>query len=705
MPRTPALAAAVLLAPAAFGQGSFTVMPLVPFAPTNTTAAVSADGNFVGGQVDGPFPYYQFQAYRYAIVGGYSFAGDMPGGLNESLGGSLSPDGVWVLGVSNDGGASRKPFRWSVGTGMQALPLLPGGIGGSAAASSLDGSIVVGQVRYDGQVGQAVRWTPTGVQAITDVTNISTATDVSSDGQVVTGTHRAAGDRAFRWSPAGGLEILPFPAGVAIMNGGVISNDGSVIMGRATLTGTANDHYFRWTAATGSVLIMDLPGRARSLTNMFDMNADGSVAVGTSLAFGTVPTTAVIWDAQHGVRDLNTVAAQLGIGLQGYHLETATGISDDGMVIAGDARQPNFSARGYILRLSPYSTGACCMSDGTCVGDLTPPACASAGGTSWTPNVSCGAANCPPPGACCMPDGTCSLLQPTPCAAAGGTFAGAGVACAQANCPPGGACCNPDGSCSTRTASACAANSGVFRGPGTTCGSGTCPTAYAYSGAQVQIPDGSGDATCGAQAIAAIVVNDSFRVVSADASFFVNHTFQGDLRFTLRHLPTGTAVRMVDRPGYPQTHFGFFQDNYGQNFVSPLLPFRCSDAGPQVYDAARDVDGRYNVWGTWKSENPLAAFAGENSAGTWQLIAEDCGGGDTGTIVRWTLNLGRPPTCTADFNGDGDIGTDADIDAFFACLTGNCCPTCGSPDFNGDGDTGTDADIEAFFRVLAGNPC
>jgi hypothetical protein len=60
---------------------------------------------------------------------------------------------------------------------------------------------------------------------------------------------------------------------------------------------------------------------------------------------------------------------------------------------------------------------------------------------------------------------------------------------------------------------------------------------------------------------------------------------------------------------------------------------------------------------------------------------------------------------TSDFNWDGDFGTDQDIEAFFACLAGNCCATCGSADFNGDGDTGTDADIEAFFSVLAGGPC
>ncbi len=64
-----------------------------------------------------------------------------------------------------------------------------------------------------------------------------------------------------------------------------------------------------------------------------------------------------------------------------------------------------------------------------------------------------------------------------------------------------------------------------------------------------------------------------------------------------------------------------------------------------------------------------------------------------------------PPCGSADFNGDGDIGTDADIEAFFACLAGICCETCGTADFNGDGDIGTDADIEAFFRVLAGGAC
>jgi hypothetical protein len=66
------------------------------------------------------------------------------------------------------------------------------------------------------------------------------------------------------------------------------------------------------------------------------------------------------------------------------------------------------------------------------------------------------------------------------------------------------------------------------------------------------------------------------------------------------------------------------------------------------------------------------------------------------------------PLCgTSDFNGDGDFGTDQDIEAFFACLGGQCCATCfvGGSDFNGDGDFGTDQDIESFFRVLGGGNC
>jgi hypothetical protein len=95
------------------------------------------------------------------------------------------------------------------------------------------------------------------------------------------------------------------------------------------------------------------------------------------------------------------------------------------------------------------------------------------------------------------------------------------------------------------------------------------------------------------------------------------------------------------------------------------------------------------------------------TAGRWHFRGRSGSGGFTiapTVTVPWNFCPGQ--CCRADYNGDGDIGTDADIEAFFACLAGNCCPKCPpNADFNCDGDIGTDADIESFFRVLAGNAC
>jgi cytochrome c peroxidase len=95
------------------------------------------------------------------------------------------------------------------------------------------------------------------------------------------------------------------------------------------------------------------------------------------------------------------------------------------------------------------------------------------------------------------------------------------------------------------------------------------------------------------------------------------------------------------------------------------------------------------------------------------FVSDPAGAGNlalstVGRIPIFCGSFGCPNTCgSADFDGDGSVGTDADIDAFFACLSGNCCSTCDphGADFNGDGAVGTDADIEAFFRVLAGGAC
>jgi hypothetical protein len=182
---------------------------------------------------------------------------------------------------------------------------------------------------------------------------------------------------------------------------------------------------------------------------------------------------------------------------------------------------------------------------------------------------------------------------------------------------------------------------------------------------------------------------------------------------------TWTVSTLLGGPGYDMGHSGTFR--------SPdLVP-----SGP-----GGDPFGTYSVTISFQYGNPMQldvefsglaqasisytgpghAYIGSPLTLTWEGISNVTAGGSpvssflaagqSGT--NWGGAYIPPPHCgSADFNCDGDIGTDADIESFFACLSGTCPPPpcTSSADFNGDGDVGTDADIEAFFRVLAGGTC
>jgi subtilase family serine protease len=119
-----------------------------------------------------------------------------------------------------------------------------------------------------------------------------------------------------------------------------------------------------------------------------------------------------------------------------------------------------------------------------------------------------------------------------------------------------------------------------------------------------------------------------------------------------------------------------------------------------MFDGPVSVNG-VSVGSVTGSDQPSMQFQHDptsNQSLRFQCLVVSACGNVASAPATLTVN-------SADFNGDGSVGTDADIEAFFACLSGSCCPTCGSADFNGDGATGTDADIESFFRVLAGGSC
>jgi hypothetical protein len=173
---------------------------------------------------------------------------------------------------------------------------------------------------------------------------------------------------------------------------------------------------------------------------------------------------------------------------------------------------------------------------------------------------------------------------------------------------------------------------------------------------------------------------------------------------------------------------GYNQDPYdaGGNLIwnntcpLPTGGYQCERV-PDGPGAANAFD--HWVAGTTYTGNYTILLGGVSGASCGPLTGRCCTNNTCHVTTQaactgtWTAGAGcvapgSPGACPAlcgssDFNCDGDTGTDADIEAFFACLSGTCppLPCISSADFNGDGDTGTDADIEAFFRVLSGGAC
>jgi hypothetical protein len=139
-------------------------------------------------------------------------------------------------------------------------------------------------------------------------------------------------------------------------------------------------------------------------------------------------------------------------------------------------------------------------------------------------------------------------------------------------------------------------------------------------------------------------------------------------------------------------------------FTCPLVSY----GGTEIFTTARAGATTYFTTGNAAAAAALVGWG--VGQGSVYSFTSTCGPAQLADASFGTLftNAFSARRCgSADFNCDGDSGTDLDIETFFACLAGTCppppCPN--TADFNGDGDVATDADIEAFFRVLAGGEC
>ena len=347
------------------------------------TVVVSAAGMFCACWVG-------LSASATAAAPSFQVLGDLPGGVVESKATGVSGDGSTVVGVGRTS-SRHSAFRWTQAGGLQDLGGLTDGTNtfdSRATAVSFDGSIAVGTSELSGNgpttgVGWNLGGGPAGPVALPYPAgaNALDVLAVTSDGQTVVGYAYLSGQRAYRWSPSGNGTI---PIAGAIFAAG-ISGDGSVIAGSTgtrafvatasavhlidppdtavagalavSLDGTtAVGSYdfpwpgppaqrerqpFRWTEATGAQSLGAMPPGGWTYAVAAAVSGDGSVIVGSlSQPVGsTTPTAeAMIWDATHGMRSLQSVLElDYGIDLGEWHLGAATGVSADGKTIVGYA--------------------------------------------------------------------------------------------------------------------------------------------------------------------------------------------------------------------------------------------------------------------------------------------------------------------------------------------------------------------------------
>lgn len=304
---------------------------------------ISGDGTVVVGQSRS---HIGEEAFRWTRATGMTGLGTL--GFKEeqepySVAFGVSADGAVVVGGSSSphsDGDRGEAFRWSEATGMVGLGDLPGGLRGSGAVSvSSDGSVVTGgsASSLSPNFSEAFIWTQkaglVGLGVFPSVSSPFTiASRVSADGMIVVGHARTSNGReAFRWTESSGLIALgdlPGPPFESFARS--ISADGTAIVGLGINDGSTA---FRWTEEGGMVDLGRPPGGYCS--SAWDTSADGAIVVGDACVAGEV--VPAIWDEIHGMRNLEDVFAQLGFAplLEGWNLEEATGISDDGTTVVG----------------------------------------------------------------------------------------------------------------------------------------------------------------------------------------------------------------------------------------------------------------------------------------------------------------------------------------------------------------------------------
>jgi probable HAF family extracellular repeat protein len=155
---------------------------------------------------------------------------------------------------------------------------------------------------------------------------VSYTNAVSADGSAVAGVSgSAAGERAFRWTAAAGLENLGVLPGGLFSQGNGISADGRVVAG--TSGSSLGNRAFRWTAGGGLQGLDPLPGSTTSSGSC--VSGDGLTVGGSSGG----DLDAIRW-LPGGEAQLVYLHSTTGGPFPSFTTGAAAAISNDGAVLA-----------------------------------------------------------------------------------------------------------------------------------------------------------------------------------------------------------------------------------------------------------------------------------------------------------------------------------------------------------------------------------
>ena len=315
--------------------------------------------NVLGGSQDGSVVvgdyHYSFRAYRWTVGGGLQTLPVVSNAGNDyQIATGVSRDGQVVSGISGLNG-----FRWTQGTGSTAIG--PFGGGGFTDVNGISGN---GQVFF-GRTTQlfggslAYTWTTGGGVVplpFLGTGNYSTAAAATPTGSVVVGyatpNTTSFVYRGTLWSGGVATDInTGWSTGTAYPL--AISDDANTIWGIGDLTSNLSmRHAVRWQKFGPSYIIQDMgimPGYTS--INVGGCSPDGTVQSGGVGNATTNSYPGYVWSTDLGWRDLNAWLPSVGINTAGVFINGA-GISADGTAMWGNGRIGNTPV-GWVARGIP----------------------------------------------------------------------------------------------------------------------------------------------------------------------------------------------------------------------------------------------------------------------------------------------------------------------------------------------------------------